>query len=291
MQPIFSDKNQVLIVDWCNLLARSYAIQPANVASWLELYTKMVLRLVQTHENCIIFFALEGDGKLLRRKIYPEYKLGARLRTGQVRPKRIDKLALKVLGLIPCKLVYSADGEADDAIASLVKLKKSKFSRFLILTEDRDLYQLIEDPQVAVLNKKEQVVDELGAYNVLGGVAPRSLTLYKSLMGDRSDNIPKVPRLGKQDAVLLTTNITSVKRLFKTLKKADFLPEKKQRILTSKTCKALIKRNYRLVKLRRNLPLKIKKQKADPKGLYDLLTTHGLYRWSLEELTKILRGD
>lgn len=291
MQPIFSDRNQALIVDWANLLGRSYAIQSDPVENWFELYAKMVLRLLTTYPNYVTLFALEGKGKKRRQKLYSEYKRGNRLKTGQVRPREIDQLAMAFVECLPCKLLRAEDGEADDAIASFLKEHSREHSRILILSEDRDLYQLIEDPIVAILNRKGQVLDEIGAFNNLGGLEPRSVAIFKCLMGDQSDNIKKVPLLGKKDALLLANGCTRLKELLKRLKTADLGSGKKAETIRSKDCKALLRMNYKLVKLDGSLPITIKRIKPKPKRLHRLLTSNGVYRWTQEELTNILRGQ
>jgi DNA polymerase-1 len=97
--------------------------------------------------------------------------------------------------------------EADDIIATLAEQAKSRGDDVLIVTGDRDSYQLVCDPHVKVVYNKRGVSD-YALYDEAGiaertGVHPTKYVQYAALRGDASDNLPGVPGVGEKTAAKL----------------------------------------------------------------------------------------
>ena len=101
--------------------------------------------------------------------------------------------------------------EADDVIATLAtRGPRTRECDVVIVTGDRDTFQLVEDPYIRVLYNRRGVSD-YSLYDEAGiiertGVRPTSTSLLASLRGDPSDNLPGVPGVGEKTAAKLLTN-------------------------------------------------------------------------------------
>src|SRR5207302_4190548 len=97
--------------------------------------------------------------------------------------------------------------EADDAIAPLATRAAAEGIDVVVVTGDRDTYQLVSDPHVKVLYNRRGVsdyalYDEAGIFERTG-VTPRQYPEYAALRGDPSDNLPGVPGIGEKTAAKL----------------------------------------------------------------------------------------
>src|SRR5690349_241821 len=102
----------------------------------------------------------------------------------------------------------------------------------LIVTGDRDSYQLVQDPHIKVLYNKRGVSD-YALYDEAGivertGVTSAQYPEYAALRGDTSDNLPGVPGIGEKTAAKLVTTYGSLEEIFEHL---DDLPPKQRQNL------------------------------------------------------------
>src|SRR5262249_43731261 len=91
----------------------------------------------------------------------------------------------------------------------------------LIVTGDRDVYQLVEDPHVRVLYNRRGVSD-YALYDEAGiqertGVSPAMYVEYAALRGDPSDNLPGVPGVGEKTAAKLVNKYGGIDGIFEHL--------------------------------------------------------------------------
>lgn len=163
---------------------------------------------------------------------------------------------------------FEASGfEADDLIATLTEKFKNKPNlKIIILTGDRDTLQLVEDDKVLVKTFKKGV-SETFIYNEekikeIYGLKPKELIDYKSLVGDPSDNIKGVPKIGPKTALFLIKKFNSIEKLYKNL---DFDLKLKEKL---KDFEKEAKIAKELVTLQKNAPL--------PRLSLDDLTTKDL---------------
>ncbi len=144
--------------------------------------------------------------------------------------------------------VFEKDGyEADDIIGMLVKEAEKKGVENLLLSGDKDLFQLIS-PSTKVIMLKKGIKDmqkyDLSKLKERYNLAPEQMVDLKALMGDQSDNIPGVPGVGEKTAIKL---LQDYQNLDKLLESTDELKGKlKEKIETNKE-QALLSR--RLVKI------------------------------------------
>src|SRR5690606_39906286 len=103
--------------------------------------------------------------------------------------------------------VFGRQGfEADDMIGTLAEQARERGLDVLIVTGDRDLLQMVNDRVQVMITRRGirdmQRMDVQGVIDALG-VPPARVADLKGLMGDTSDNIPGVPRIGPKTAVKL----------------------------------------------------------------------------------------
>lgn len=159
--------------------------------------------------NVIIVF--DGDGgSLRRRQLYPDYKKGRRNRgimNGQLYTdvdserrelqKQLEHL-LDYLRILPVQLITVDNIEADDTVAYLIKsVLNAPENNICIMSSDKDYLQLIDERVSVWSPTKKKMYNEalvLDEYKV----TPQNFAIYKSLLGDTSDNIPGIYGIGKK---------------------------------------------------------------------------------------------
>ena len=110
--------------------------------------------------------------------------------------------------------------EADDLLGSLARQAEETQVQTLILTGDSDILQLVS-PQVRVQlvsgARNATVYDVAQVRERYGGLGPESVAEIKALQGDKSDNIPGVPRVGIKSAITLLTAYDSIEGIYENL--------------------------------------------------------------------------
>jgi len=163
-----------------------------------------------------------------RHEMYSEYKAN-RQKTPDDLHEQVPLVEefLNILG-IPC---IKADGfEADDIIATLVQKCKSENRQCYILSSDKDLLQLVGDGTFELRPAKTTRGQENNAssgptWEVVGpeevktewGVEPAKILDLLSLVGDSSDNIPGVKRIGDKTAIKLMARYGSLDEIYKNI--------------------------------------------------------------------------
>ena len=171
------------------------------------------LHLLRRKFKVPIFVALEPESNEERYKINPEYKL-TRKKVPGVYDLWDDTLS--AISLIPGVHIISSDssGEADDIIYSLVHEfnKLNLIQKFLIYSTDNDLLQIGKNvPNVYYISLKKSELIPFGEYCYEKyGVTPRDILMYRSIIGDTSDNISSVkPRFNRKFAKVVAKQFVS----------------------------------------------------------------------------------
>ena len=145
--------------------------------------------------NACVF---DAKGKTFRNDLYPDYKAN--------RPPMPSDLAAQIEPLHACiramgwPMLIIEGVEADDVIGTLVKQAVNKNIKCVVSTGDKDIAQLV-DPRVTLVNTMNgEVLDEAGVAAKFG-VPPERIVDYLTLVGDASDNVPGVDKVGPKTAV------------------------------------------------------------------------------------------
>ena len=138
-------------------------------------------------------------GKNFRHSIYKDYKANR----PPMPPELREQLApLKsICNAMGMPVVEIPDVEADDVIATLAVMGAQRGIPMIISSLDKDLMQLVEDPLVKMVNTMNNKVYDVAGVQEKFGVHPDQIIDYLALVGDTSDNIPGVPKVGPKTAV------------------------------------------------------------------------------------------
>ncbi|RMG45100.1 MAG: hypothetical protein D6718_08505, partial [Acidobacteria bacterium] len=167
--------------------------------------TSGVLGLVNTVRKIVrerrpehLGVAFDLEGPTHRDDLFAAYKANRPEPPAElVQQFPIAREACRVLGWPE----LTAEGyEADDVIATLAKQAVERGLDVVIVTSDKDLYQLVGGP-VRVLNpaKDDRMLDPEGVEELFG-VRPEQVVDVLALMGDKTDNVPGVPGIGEKTA-------------------------------------------------------------------------------------------
>jgi DNA polymerase I len=161
-----------------------------------------VINMIQKHltEGGPDYFAVVFDakGKTFRNELYKEYKAN--------RPPMPDDLVTQIQPLhdliraLGIPLIMIDGVEADDVIATLSRQAASKNIKTIVSTGDKDLAQMVTD-KIHLINTMSNTYLEPDGVLEKYGVPPEKIIDYLALMGDTSDNVPGVPKVGPKTAV------------------------------------------------------------------------------------------
>ena len=197
-------KDRIFVIDGSSYLYRAYhAMPPLSTSKGqptgaVKGVTNMLMNLKKDSEGSPIIVVFDAKGKTFRNDIYSEYKAN--------RPPMPDELRLQ---LQPVKSICKAIGfplieiegvEADDVIATITKMAKDAKYKCVVSSLDKDLMQLVEDPDTTLMNTmKHEIFNEDKVFEKFG-VKPSQIRDMLALVGDSSDNIPGVSKVGQKTA-------------------------------------------------------------------------------------------
>lgn len=173
-------------------------------------------------DKIIVAFDISSSEK--RTKIFSEYKAGRHKAPEDLTMQfPIIKELLKTMN-IP---IVQKDGiEADDILGAIAKKEGKKVNKIVILTGDRDYFQLVDIniniryPKT-IMGKTEYIIYDNYKINEEYGLTPEKLIEVKALMGDASDNIPGVKGIGEKTALKLIIQFGSLEKIYKYIENSD----------------------------------------------------------------------
>ncbi len=239
-----TDKQQktevFLIVDALALIHRAFhAVPPlqtkdGRVVNAVYGFISILLKAIKDTHPEYIAVAFDRKEQTFRHKAFAKYKAQ--------REKKPDDLYTQIpivqdiLKVLKIPTLSKAGFEADDIIATLcVKTKNKKNLSRVILTGDKDTFQLI-DETTSVLTPGKGIKDTLmydpAAVIARFGLKPEQMIDYKALRGDPSDNIPGVRGIGEVGAATLLGAYGTLENLYKEIEndseKAKTIPKKQK---------------------------------------------------------------
>jgi DNA polymerase-1 len=226
---------KLLLLDGLSLAYRAFFALPTDLATKSGTVTNAVygftsmLAKVCTDEqpdHLAVVFDAPG-GSAYRNDLDPEYKAG-RKETPDLFAAQLP-LIHEVLETLEIRQLQVPGVEADDVIATLATHAAVDGIDVVVVTGDRDAYQLVADPHIKVLYNRRGVsdyalYDEAGIFERCG-VTPAQYPEYAALRGDTSDNLPGVPGIGEKTAAKLVSTYGSLEGIFDHL---DELPPKQR---------------------------------------------------------------
>ncbi|MGA7206424.1 MAG: DNA polymerase I [Specibacter sp.] len=199
----------MLVIDGHSMAFRAfYALPPENFATdtgqhtnAVHGFTSMLLTMIRQQKPTHVVVAFDLDTPTFRSLEYTEYK-GGRNKTPEEFYGQID-LIIKVMAAMKIPTI-SVDGfEADDIIATLSVQGETAGWDVLVVSGDRDAFQLITD-KVLVLYPKKGISDippmDAAAVEAKYFVPPNRYSDLAALVGETADNLPGVPGVGPKTA-------------------------------------------------------------------------------------------
>ncbi len=274
---------KIFLIDGSSYLYRAFhAMPPLSTSSGLPTgavkgVVNMLRNLRKENPNSHYLSIFDAKGKNFRHDIYKEYKAN--------RPPMPEDLREQ---LSPLKEICNAMGmpvieipkvEADDVIASLATLGSKQGIPIVISSLDKDLMQLVDDPLIKMMNTMNNQIYDVSGVQEKFGVHPNQIIDYLAIVGDSSDNIPGVPKVGPKTAVKWLKEFKNLKGIIKNADSLtgvvgqnfrDSIPD--------------LDRNIELVTLKRDVDIgmsleSLLKAKEDQRELNKLFTSLEFKTW------------
>ncbi len=194
----------VILVDGSSYLFRAYyALPPLTTAKGQPtgaIYgvANMLRRLVKDYQPKYMVVVFDPKGKTTRHEVYPEYKANRAQMPDDLGPQ-IAPLH-ELIQAAGMTLHIESGVEADDLIGTLATKITAMGQTVLISTGDKDMAQLVNDKVELINTMSNRLLDSDGVKEKYG-VYPDRIIDYLALMGDSSDNIPGVNKVGPKTAV------------------------------------------------------------------------------------------
>ncbi|UOE45186.1 DNA polymerase I [Agromyces larvae] len=204
-------KPTLLVVDGHSLAFRAFYALPVDSFSTrdgqhtnaIHGFLSMLLLLLQNERPTHLAVAFDKSRQSFRTREYAEYK-GNRSETPPEFKGQVPLLqeALHAMGV---RTLEKDDFEADDILATLATRGTAEGYRVLLVSGDRDTIQLVDD-DVTLLYPNTQGVSQLKRYDTAAvieryGIRPEQYPDVAALVGETSDNLPGIPKVGEKTAV------------------------------------------------------------------------------------------
>ena len=188
---------------------------PTNV---IHGFLSMINKVIKDHEPEKLIITWDLPGKTFRNEIYKEYKAN---RTPAPDNFNIQiPLLHDLIDSFNIPQISKKNHEADDVLGSLSKLFNEIKKDVLIVTGDRDIFQLISKKTKILYTKKgisdTDTMDEK-SFERKFEIVPSQYIEYLALKGDPSDNIPGLPGVGEKTAISLLKKYNNIDNIFKNL--------------------------------------------------------------------------
>ena len=193
----------LVLVDGSSYLYRAFHALPALTNSGgeptgaLHGVLNMINKLVREEQPEHIAVVFDAPGKTFRDDLYADYKANRPPMPDELREQVQPILdAIEAMGL---PLLRVEGVEADDVVGTLCRKALDSGQSVLVSTGDKDMAQLVTDG-VTLVNTMTDTTMDRDAVKAKFDVYPEQIIDYLALVGDSSDNIPGVPRVGPKTA-------------------------------------------------------------------------------------------
>ncbi len=221
------NKEKFILIDGNSLMYRAFYALPMTMMNKDGLHTNviygfvnMINKLLEEYKPKYLAIAFDTKAPTFRHEEYTEYKAK--------RPKMPEEMAeqipylKQVLDAMRIKRIEVDGYEADDIIGTLSRLSDKEDIHTLIVTADRDVFQLItSNVHVLITRKGISDIVEFDREKLIEqySVSPEQVIDLKGLMGDASDNIPGIPGVGEKTALYLLKEFYNIDNLLNNIDK------------------------------------------------------------------------
>lgn len=187
-------------------------------------FLQILFKLIEEEKPKYLAVAFDLKGKNKRNEIYREYKAGRHSMPEDLK-EQMDMIK-EILECMQIKIVQKAGVEADDILGTIAKKASNENLKTIILTGDRDYFQLVDEYIVirypkTIMKKTEYIYFDEAKINEEYTLKPKDLIELKALMGDSSDNIPGVKGIGEKTAIKLVSEYKTIDKLYEAIEKGE----------------------------------------------------------------------
>ncbi len=290
---------KLMLIDGNSLTYRAFFALPTDMATASGQvtnavfgFTSMLINLLRDHKPDHVAVMFDRPEPTFRHEAVEEYKANRQAAPDILRQQL--GLVRQVIEALAIPTVELPGFEADDLIATFATRARDENVETIIVTGDRDSYQLVEDPYIKVLYNRRGVSD-YALYDEAGirertGVHPVDYVSYAALRGDPSDNLAGANGVGEKTAAKLVNTYRTIDGIYEnvaaqTPKLRENLAEAEQRV----------RRNVEVMRLIRDVPVPQmpadlrmgEPDMAEVKRLFDFLEFRSLYDRLREALATI----
>src|SRR6201988_5224480 len=199
--------------------AQPLATSQGFVTQAVYIFTNMLIKLLREEQPDYIAAIFESREKTFRHETFADYKAN-RLEMPEDLSKQMPYI-FRLCEAFNIPVINFPGYEADDVIGTLAKQVEEKKMQAVIVSNDKDMCQLVHDPYIVCMRQNSQVVkrkepvppiewcDEAWVENKFGVAADKLVDLL-GLMGDSIDNIPGAPGIGSKGAVQIIQQFGSI---------------------------------------------------------------------------------
>ena len=196
-------QKSLILVDGSSFLFRAYhAIPPltnpqGEPTNAIYGVSNMLRKLIADYQSEYITVVFDAPGKTFRNDLYDQYKAH--------RPPMPEDLRVQIKPLhelirnMGLPLIMESGVEADDVLGALAQFAEKHGFKVIISTGDKDMAQLVTENIILENTMSNTRMDIQGVIDKFG-VKPEQIVDYLALMGDSSDNIPGIPKVGPKTA-------------------------------------------------------------------------------------------
>jgi DNA polymerase-1 len=276
---------KLMLVDGNSLTYRAFFALPTDMATASGQvtnavfgFTSMLINLLRDHKPDHVAVAFDRPEPTFRHEAVDTYKANRSAAPDILRQQM--GLVREVLTALAMPVIELPGYEADDIIATLATRARDEGIETIVVTGDRDSYQLVEDPWIKVLYNRRGVSD-YALYDEAGieektGVPPSLYVPYAALRGDTSDNLPGIAGVGEKTAAKLINTYGGIEGIFEHL---DDQTPKLRASLADPEVQARVRSNEQVMRLVRDAPVDLEPadlamgtpDAAEVKRLFDFL--------------------
>ncbi len=226
---------RVFLIDSMSHIFRAFFAPMANRAAPLSnskgqvtqavyIFTNMLRKLLQDEKPNYIAAIFESGEKTFRHETFADYKAN-RLAMPEDLASQLPYI-IRLCEAFNIPVINAPGFEADDVLGTLAAKVAAEGRQAVIVSNDKDMCQLVRDPEIIAMRQNSQVVkrkeyvpptewcDEAWVEKKFGVPADKVVDLL-GLMGDSIDNIPGAPGIGSKGAVQIITQFGSIEEALK----------------------------------------------------------------------------
>ena len=232
---------------WFALPVENFATTTGQPTNAVYGFTAMLINVLRDEKPTRVAVAFDRGEPTFRHEKYVEYKAGRTKAPDEFRSQ--ISLIFEVLDALGIRHLSAPGYEADDIIATLATQAEQEGDDVLIVTGDRDTFQLISDKTTVLYNSRG--VSEMKRYDPASllekyGLTPAQYPDFAALRGDPSDNLPSIPGVGEKTATKWITEFGSLENLVNRVgevkgKAGDALREHLGNVLNNRELTTLIR--------------------------------------------------